>query len=309
MARYLGLRMLAAVPTVLGVVTLVFSLIHVMPGDPVDVMLGETARPADRAKLRSDLGLERPLAEQYRIFVTNLVHGNLGSSIHTGKPVSELVRNRFPATLELTLAALAFALAIGIPAGLLSAASPYKAVDRITLTSSLFGVAIPNFWLGPMLILLFSLHLSWLPVSGRGGLAHLVLPAITLGLSLAGILTRMTRSTVMEALNADYIRTARAKGLRESAVVAKHALANAASPLLSVVGLQLGSLLAGSVITETIFSWPGLGRLTIEAIQTRDYPVVQGCILVVALSYVCVNLATDLAYAWADPKLREDIRG
>jgi peptide/nickel transport system permease protein len=293
----------------LGVVTLVFSLIHLMPGDPVDVMLGETARPADRAKLRTDLGLDRPLIDQYGGFLGGLVRGDLGTSIHTGKPVSELIRTRFPATLELTLAALAFALVIAIPAGLLSASRPYQTVDRVTLATSLFGVAIPNFWLGPMLILLFSLQLSWLPVTGRGGLSHLVLPAVTLGLSLAGVLTRMTRSTVMETLGEDYIRTARAKGLSETVVVAKHALANALSPLLSVVGLQLGSLLAGSVITETIFSWPGIGRLTVEAIQTRDYPVVQGCILVVALSYVFVNLATDLAYAWANPKLREDSGG
>ena len=208
--------------------------------------------------------------------------------------------------MELTLAALAFALVIAIPAGLLSASRPYQTVDRVTLATSLFGVAIPNFWLGPMLILLFSLQLSGLPVTGRGGLSHLVLPAVTLGLSLAGVLTRMTRSTVMETLGEDYIRTARAKGLSEPVVVAKHALANALSPLLSVVGLQLGSLLAGSVITETIFSWPGIGRLTVEAIQTRDYPVVQGCILVVALSYVFVNLATDLAYAWADPRIAYD---
>jgi peptide/nickel transport system permease protein len=309
MIRYLGLRTLAAIPTVLGVVTLVFSLIHLMPGDPVDVMLGETARPADRAKLRTDLGLERPLLEQYGGFISGLLSGDMGSSIHSGKPVSELIRNRFPATVELTLAALVFALAIGIPAGLWSASRPYQAADRVTLATSLFGVAIPNFWLGPMLILLFSLRLSWFPVSGRGGISHLVLPAVTLGLSLAGVLTRMTRSTVMETLGEDYIRTARAKGLSETVVVAKHALANATSPLLSVVGLQLGALLAGSVITETIFSWPGLGRLTVEAIQTRDYPVVQGCILVVALSYVFVNLATDLAYAWANPKLREDLGG
>ncbi len=305
MTSYVIRRLLALAPTVLGVVSVVFALIHLMPGDPVDVMLGETARPSDRAELRLQLGLDQPLPVQYMVFLVGLTHGDLGTSIHSGRAVSRLVAERFPATAALTLSALAFALVIALPLGLLSASRPRSAIDRASLTASLLGVAIPNFWLGPMLIMVFAVELGWLPISGAGGAAHLVLPALTLGLSLAGILTRMTRTTVLEALHEDYIRTARAKGLTETRVVAHHALANALGPLLSVGGLQLGSLLAGSVITETIFAWPGLGRLTIEAIQTRDYPVVQGCVLVIALSYVAVNLATDLAYSWANPRLRD----
>lgn len=309
MTSYVIQRVLALVPTVAGVVSVVFALIHIMPGDPVDVMLGETARASDRAQLRSHLGLDQPLVVQYTSFLAALTRGDLGTSIHSGRSVSTLVAERFPATAALTFAALAFAVAIALPLGLLSASRPRSAIDRISLSASLVGVAIPNFWLGPMLIMVFAVELGWLPISGSGGPAHLVLPALTLGLALAGVLTRMSRTTVLEALHEDYVRTARAKGLDETRVVGRHALANALGPLLSLVGLQLGSLLAGSVITETIFAWPGLGRLTIEAIQTRDYPVVQGCVLVIALCYVAVNLATDLAYAWANPRLRGSASG
>jgi peptide/nickel transport system permease protein len=275
-----------------------------MPGDPVDVILGETAGVADRAELRRHLGLDRPLWRQYGSFLAGVAAGDLGTSIHGGRPVSQMVRDRYRATLTLAVAAVAIAVCAALPLGLLSAARPHGALDRATLTGSLFGVAVPNFWLGPMLIMLFAVELGWLPVSGTGGASHYVLPALTLGLSMAGILTRMTRATVLEALHEEYVRTARAKGVSEGVVLAKHALANAATPLLSIVGLQFGALLAGSVITETIFAWPGLGRLTIEAIQTRDYPVVQGCVLVIALSYVVVNLLTDFAYAWANPRIR-----
>lgn len=304
MLAYCVRRVLTAIPTALGVATVVFLLLHAIPGDPVDVMLGETAAPTDRAELRAHLGLDRPIAVQYRSFMAGLVRGDIGHSIHSQRPVAELVGERFPATLALAAAAALAAICIAIPLGLLSAARPGSWTDRASLTGSLLGVALPNFWLGPMLILLFAVELGWLPVSGNDGASHLVLPAVTLGLSLAGILTRMTRSTVLEALHEDYIRTARAKGLSERATIGKHALANALTPILSVFGLQLGGLLAGSVITETIFSWPGLGRLTLQAIQTRDYPVVQGCVLVIALTYVLVNLATDLAYAWSNPRVR-----
>ena len=306
MLAYAMRRILTAIPTALGVATVVFLLLHAIPGDPVDVMLGETAARADRAELRSHLGLDRPLATQYGSFMAGLLRGDMGVSIHTQRPVAEVVAERFPATLTLAAAAALAALCIALPLGLVSAARPGSVFDRASLTGSLVGVALPNFWLGPMLILLFSVELGWLPVSGNDGPANLVLPAVTLGLSLAGILTRMTRSTVLEAMHEDYIRTARAKGLSESATITKHALANATTPILSVLGLQLGALLAGSVITETIFAWPGLGRLTVEAIQTRDYPVVQGCVLMIALTYVLVNLATDLAYAWTDPRVRFD---
>jgi peptide/nickel transport system permease protein len=304
MAGYTLRRLLALAPTVLGVATLVFCLLHVMPGDPVDIILGESASPADRVELRQHLGLDRPAAEQYLAFLGGLVHGDLGTSVHSQRSVASLIADRFPATLLLTLAALTVAVSVAIPAGLLSAARPHSATDRISLTASLVGAAIPNFWLGPMLIMIFAVQLGWLPVSGMGTFAHLILPAITLGLSMAGILTRLTRSTVLETLHEDYVRTARAKGATGTTVLAKHALANAITPILSVIGLQFGALLAGSVITETIFAWPGLGRLTLQAIHTRDYPVVQGCVLVIALCYVLVNLVTDLAYAWANPRIR-----
>jgi peptide/nickel transport system permease protein len=304
MGSYVRQRLLVLAPTVLGVATLVFVLMHMMPGDPVEVMLGETASPADAAALRARLGLDRPIAAQYASFITGLARLDLGTSIHSDQPVGALVAAHFPATALLTAAALVVALLVALPAGLLAASHPRQAADRVTLTASLAGVAIPNFWLGPMLIMLFAIELRWLPVSGTGGPAHLVLPAITLGLGMAGILTRLVRSTVIETLHEEYVRTARAKGASPARVLWVHALRNALMPVLSMVGLQLGALLAGSVITETIFAWPGIGRLTVQAIQTRDYPVVQGCVLTIAVGYVLVNLATDLAYAWANPRMR-----
>ncbi|MEE8312423.1 MAG: nickel ABC transporter permease [Candidatus Binatia bacterium] len=304
MGSYVRQRLLVLTPTVLGVATLVFILMHMMPGDPVEVMLGETASPADSAALRARLGLDRPLATQYAAFIGGLLRLDLGTSIHSDQPVAVLVASHFPATALLTAAALAVALLVAFPAGLLAASHPRRMADRVTLTASLAGVAIPNFWLGPMLIMVFAIQLRWLPVSGTGGAANLVLPAITLGLGMAGILTRLIRSTVIETLHEDYVRTARAKGASPARVLWLHALRNALMPVLSMIGLQLGGLLAGSVITETIFAWPGIGRLTVQAIQTRDYPVVQGCVLTIAVGYVLVNLATDLAYAWANPRMR-----
>ncbi len=297
-------RVLAAVPTALGVATIVFLLIHLIPGDPIEVMLGETATAVDRQSLRAGLGLDRPLHQQYADYLGGLFRGELGTSIHSGRKVGELLIERLPATIELSLAALVFAVAMALPLGLLSAKYAGRAVDRAAMIGSLSAVALPNFWLGPLLIMLFSIELGWLPVSGRGGWAHLILPAFTLGASMAGILTRMTRASVLETVGEEYIRTARAKGAPESTVFAKHALRNALTPVLSLLGLQLGALLAGSVITETIFAWPGIGRLTLEAIETRDYPVVQGCVLLIALTYVLVNLMTDIAYAWVNPKIR-----
>lgn len=304
MASYIRRRLMMLAPTVLGVASLVFLLLHLMPGDPVDVMLGETASATDTAVLRERLGLDRPLTVQYGAFMAGLARLDLGHSIHSGRPVAELVASHFPATALLTAAALAVALALAVPAGLLAASRPRGAADRATLAASLVGVAVPNFWLGPMLIMLFAIQLRWLPVSGASGPAHVVLPAVTLGLGMAGILTRLVRSTVLETLHEEYVRTARAKGATGVRVLWVHALRNALTPVLSVVGLQLGALLAGSVITETIFAWPGIGRLTVQAIQTRDYPVVQGCVLAIALAYVLVNLLTDLAYAWANPRMR-----
>lgn len=303
--RAIVLRRLAfTLPTLLGVATLVFALLHAIPGDPVDVMLGESATPAAREHLRRDLGLDRPLLEQYSTFLAGLGRGDLGSSIHTRERVTSLVAVHLPMTIALATVALFFAIAVAIPAGLIAAARRGGFADRACLLLSLLGMALPNFWLGPVLVLLFAIELGILPVAGAGGPAHLVLPAVTLGLSMAALLTRMTRSAVLETLHEDYVRTAKAKGASQARVLMRHALGNALTPIVSVIGLQAGSLLAGSVITETIFAWPGLGRLMVDAIRSRDYPVVQGCVLVIAFAYVLVNLATDLAYAWADPRTR-----
>jgi len=304
MRSYLLRRLSLAVPVVAGVVTLVFLLIHLIPGDPVEIMLGESALPADREALRESLGLDRPILEQYGRFLWGLCRGDLGGSLQQRRPVSELIWAHYPATLELTFAAMLVSLLIALPAGVLSGIRQYSLWDHSTMFMALLGVSMPNFWLGPLLIWVFSIQLGWFPVSGRQGLAHLVLPALTLGASMAAIVARMTRSSVLEVLREDYVTTARAKGLSEFRVVGKHVLRNAMLPVLTVVGLQFGALLAGSIITETIFSWPGLGTLLVKAIQTRDYPVVQGCVLVIALSYVAVNLLTDLLYGVIDPRIR-----
>jgi peptide/nickel transport system permease protein len=304
MRWYVLRRLLFAVPTVLGVITLVFFLIHLIPGDPVEVMLGETARAADREHLRRQLGLDHPLPIQYARYVRQLAHADLGRSLHSGRPVRRLIVARYPATVELAGAALAVALLIALPLGVIAAARPHSAVDTACRGLAVLGASMPNFWLGPLLILVFAIQLEWFPVSGRGGLAHLALPALTLGMGMAALLTRMLRSTLLERLRDDYIRTARAKGAGESRVLLVHALRNAALPLITILGLQTGALLAGTIITETIFAWPGVGRLTLLAIQTRDYPLVQGCILVIALGYVATNLVTDLLYGLVDPRVR-----
>ena len=304
MRSYLVRRLVLAVPVVLGVATLVFLLIHLIPGDPVEIMLGESALPADRDALREALGLDRPILEQYGSFLWGLCRGDLGVSLQQRRSVTALIREHYPATLELTLAAMLISLLIALPAGILSGIRQYSVWDHSTMFLALLGVSMPNFWLGPLLIWVFSIQLGWFPVSGKGGLAHLLLPALTLGASMAAIVARMTRSSVLEVLREDYVMTARAKGLSEARIVLKHVLRNAMLPVLTVVGLQFGALLAGSIITETIFSWPGLGTLMVKAIQTRDYPVVQGCVLVIALSYVLVNLLTDLLYGVIDPRIR-----
>jgi peptide/nickel transport system permease protein len=304
MRSYLVRRLVLAVPVVLGVATLVFLLIHLIPGDPVEIMLGESALPADRDALREALGLDRPILEQYGSFLWGLCRGDLGVSLQQRRSVTALIREHYPATLELTLAAMLISLLIALPAGILSGIRQYSVWDHSTMFLALLGVSMPNFWLGPLLIWVFSIQLGWFPVSGKGGLAHLLLPALTLGASMAAIVARMTRSSVLEVLREDYVMTARAKGLSEARIILKHVLRNAMLPVLTVVGLQFGALLAGSIITETIFSWPGLGTLMVKAIQTRDYPVVQGCVLVIALSYVLVNLLTDLLYGVIDPRIR-----
>ncbi len=305
----LGRRAVALLPRLFGVITLVFLFIHLIPGDPIDVMLGETALPADKEALRRALGLERPLATQYADYLARLAHGDLGHSFAFQTPVARLVLERYPATLELALAAVVVALSIAVPAGIVAATRVGTIADHASVAVALLGVSVPNFALGPVLILVFSIGLGWLPVVGRGTPLHLVLPALTLGFSMAGILTRMTRASLLDTLCEDYIRTARAKGLSTWRVVVAHALRNATLPVLTVVGLQLGTLLAGAIITETIFAWPGIGRLTVDAITARDYPLAQGCVLAIAVGYVVVNAATDGLYALVDPRVRHINRG
>jgi ABC-type dipeptide/oligopeptide/nickel transport system permease component len=304
MARHALYRLLLVLPAVWMIITIVFLLIHIVPGDPVEQMLGPDAQAGDIVQLRHDLGLDRPLAAQYGHYLKGLAVGDWGQSYHFRDSVVRLIFQRYPATLELALAALIVCVAIAIPAGIFSASRRGSASDRATSVLTLLGLSVPNFALGPLLILLFSIRIGWLPVSGRGGIAHLLLPAITLGAALAAILTRMVRGSMLEELGSDYVRTARAKGLRERAVLFRHAFPNALIPIITVVGLQFGTLLAGAIVTETIFSWPGIGRLAVQAIGARDYPLLQGCILVIALSYVVVNLITDLLYAWVDPRVR-----
>ena len=304
MIRHVLLRLLLILPAVWLILTMVFLLVHIVPGDPVEQMLGPDAQAADVQQLRHDLGLDRPLLEQYFRYLRGLAGGDLGRSYRFNAPVFGLVLGRYPATLELALAALGVCLAIAVPAGIFSASRRGSSSDRAVSVVTLLGLSVPNFALGPLLILLFSVELGWLPVSGRGGLPHLILPAATLGAALAAIMTRMVRGSMLEELSSDYVRTARAKGLRESAVLLHHAFPNALIPIITVVGLQFGTLLAGAIVTETIFSWPGVGRLAVQAIQSRDYPLLQGCILTIALSYVFVNLLTDLLYALVDPRVR-----
>ncbi|MEK6562971.1 MAG: nickel ABC transporter permease [Candidatus Binatota bacterium] len=303
MKRYFTNRLLLFVPTLMGSLTLVFFLIHFIPGDPVEVMLGETASSVDKEALRQELGLNQPLGIQYIRFFSALLQGDLGRSLYEQGTVAELILSRFPATMELTLAAMGIALFVAFPLGILAAVKKNSLMDRIALLFSLLGLAMPNFWLGPLLMIIFSIELGWLPVSGREGLAHLILPSFTLGMLMASILIRMVRSSLLETIHEDYIQTARAKGLSEWRVWLKHALGNSLLSVITIVGLQFGALLAGSIITETIFAWPGIGRLTIQAIQTRDYPLVQGCVLVISTSYLVVNFLTDILYHLADPRV------
>ncbi|MEM9292057.1 MAG: nickel ABC transporter permease [Acidobacteriota bacterium] len=304
MLRHLLSRLLQALPIALLVASLVFSLIHLIPGDPVEIMLGEGAQAADVEALRERLGLNRPLTEQYLEFMSGLLRGDLGDSIHYDRPVSAILMEHYPATLELAMASLLVALLISFPLGIFAALGRDGPIDHLSRGTALLGVSMPNFWLGPMLILVFSIYWNWFPVSGRDGLISLVLPAVTLGTALSGLLTRMVRSSMVEELDRPYMTTARAKGLGASAVVLRHALQNALIPVVTVVGLQFGALLTGAIITETIFSWPGIGRLLIQAIRLRDYPLIQGGVLLIAVTYVVVNLATDLLYAVLDPRIR-----
>jgi ABC-type dipeptide/oligopeptide/nickel transport system permease component len=302
--RYLTIRLACTLPVVWLVVSAVFLLIHLVPGDPIQQMLGEGAASADIAAVRHQYGLDLPIATQYVHYWRGVLHGSLGQSLRFQQNVGALIAARYPFTLQLTVAALFVALVVSIPAGVHSATHRNRWSDRALSFASLLGLSFPNFALGPVLILFFAIKLGLLPVSGSGSLAHLVLPAITMGGALAAILTRMVRTSMLEELHQDYVRTARAKGLSERAVVYKHALRNALIPVITVLGLQFGALLAGAIVTETIFSWPGIGRLTIQAIANRDYYLVQGCILAIGLTYVAVNFFTDLLYSAVNPRIR-----
>ncbi len=318
MLRYLLRRLTGFVPVALGVATLTFALIHLVPGDPAVAMLGDTAEPADIVNLRHGLGLDRPIAEQYASFLWGLAHGDLGQSIAMRTPVARLIAERFPATLELTAAGLLVAVALAFPLGLVAGAGPGGAApqgartiarpggaaDLGAMTFAILGISLPHLCLGPLLMIVFSLELGWLPLTGRGGLAHLVLPAITLGTGLAAILARMMRQSLIAVRNADYIRTARAKGLSAFAALIRHGLRNALTPVITLLGLETGALLTGAIVTEMIFSWPGMGRLMIGAINARDYPVVEGCVLTFALTYVAANMLADVFYGIADPRIR-----
>ena len=297
-------RLGSALLVVWGVATIVFFLLHLVPGDPVVYMLGEFAQSADREALRKDLGLDLPLWQQYVNYISNTLQLDFGKSFHFKRPVAELILERLPATIELTLASFFVAVVIAFPLGIIAAVKKDTAADRGAMFFSLLGVSIPNFWLGPMLIMLFSLWMDWFPVSGRSGFDSLILPAITLGTALSAILARMVRSSLLEVLGEDYIRTAKAKGLGPYTVIVKHGLRNALLPVITLLGLQLGALLGGAVITETVFSWPGLGKLTIDSIMSRDYPVTQTCILLISVFYVLVNIMTDVVYARIDPRVR-----
>jgi len=305
MRRLLLRRLVLLVPTLLGVGLLVAGFLRLVPGDPVEIMLGESATPGDLAALRHDLGLDQPLPAQLASFVARAAHGDLGRSITFRAPVLHVVLARYPATLELAATALLLALAVAVPLGVVAALRPRSFADRLVRVVSLAGVCLPSFWLGPLLVLAFSLHLGWLPVSGRGSLRHLVLPAVTLASGMTGILVRLTRTSVLTVLREDFVRTARAKGASEGRVIVGHVLRNALPPVATVAALQAGALLGGAVITETIFAWPGVGRLVVQAIDARDYPLVQGCVLAIGVGYVLVNAAADLLHGLLDPRLRD----
>ena len=308
-------RLLLAVPVLFGVSVLVFAVLHLAPGDPAAIMLGAQATKEDVERLRRDLGLDQPLVVQYLHWIGQVARGDLGRSIPLGRAVLPEVLLRFKATLLLTAGALAIAVLLGLIAGILSAVKQYSWLDRMSMGVAVTGVSLPVFWTGIMLIIVFALQLRWFPSSGMSSpygsgvgdvLWHLVLPAVTLGTASAAALARLTRSSVLEIIRQDYVRSARAKGLAERAVIARHVLKNAVNPIITVLGVQVGFLLGGAILTETVFSWPGLGSMMVRAIQARDYPLVQGGVLLIATTFVLVNLVVDLLYAVFDPRIRYD---
>lgn len=304
MLPFIYSRLLSTLIVMFGVTTIVFFLIHAVPGDPVEAMLGESSNPVDRNALREALGLNNSVTKQWLAYFGDTLSGELGQSIYSKRAVFDIVAERLPATLELAICGLLFAVIIGLPLGIVSAIRRGTYIDRSAMLVSTLGVSIPNFVVGPVLILFFSVYLGWLPVSGRGEMGAALLPALTLGSAMAGVLGRMVRSTLLEVLNEDYIRTAKAKGLRSYRIILFHALPNTLLPIITLLGLQFGALLAGTVITEVVFAWPGVGSLLMESIQRRDYPVLQACVLLISLTYVLVNMMTELAYAYIDPRLR-----
>lgn len=304
MGRYIVRRILLTVPVLLGVATLVFALIHLVPGDPAEAMLGEGASAADIGDLRERLGLERPLRVQYRDFLAGLLRGDLGTSFRYGTPVAAEILQRLGPTMILAFVAMGVAIVIAIPLGVIGALFRGTWIDHAAMTLSLAGMAMPNFWLGPILAMVFAVGLGWLPVSGSGTWRHLVLPALTLGAALSAMTARMTRASLADELRELYVRAARARGLSRARAVVHHALRNSLIPVVTILGLQLGAVLTGTIITETIFAWPGVGRLLIQAINFRDYPLVQGCILLISVTYVTMNLVVDVLYAWLDPRIR-----
>jgi len=305
-SRTLGRRVLVTVPTLFGVLVVAFLLLNVVPGDPVLEMVGERADSATIARLRAELHLDDPLPAQFGHYVWGVVRGDLGRSYITRRPIARDLAERFPKTLQLALSAMTFAAVTGITLGILAAVRPGGAFDRIAMLLSYLGVSFPVYWVGLLLILLFAVTLRWLPPSGSGGPAFLVLPAVTLGMRSVAVLARMTRGAMQDVLSSDFIRTARAKGLPELAVVGKHAFRNACIPVITVLGLDVGNYLTGSLLTETIFAWPGVGRYVLSAIEKRDLPAIQGSILFLSVVFVVVNLLTDLVYAKADPRIAYD---
>ncbi|MDI6771263.1 MAG: ABC transporter permease [bacterium] len=306
MWAYIVKRLLLSIPVIFGVAFMVFAMVRIVPGDPARIIAGEAATQEIVEGIRKDMGLDRPLLRQFATFIGNVMRGDFGRSVRSKAPVAGEVAARLPNTIRLATAGLFVAVVVGVSAGIISAIRPYSWMDTVVMLVALAGLSMPVFWSGLMLILIFAVWLGWLPAVGTGGMAHLVLPAVTLGMSTAAIIARMSRSSMLEVLRSDYIRTARAKGLAEAAVVNRHAFRNALIPVITVVGLQMGTLLSGAVLTETVFAWPGIGRLLVEGILARDYPIVQASVLVVAMAFVMVNLMVDVLYAVVDPRIHYD---
>lgn len=306
MLQYVIKRLLSTVPVLIGISLLLFFMLRMLPGDPAQVLAGQMATPEEVELIRHQLGLDRSIHVQYAFFLGRLARFDLGRSARTQNPVTEEIWARLPNTMLLAVVAITLACLFGIPAGIISAVRPYTWIDYVVTSTALFGISMPVFWLGLMLIVVFSIILHWLPAGGTGSWKHVILPSLTLAAFVVAFIARMTRSSMLEVLSQDYTTTARSKGLKEQVVIIKHALKNALIPIITVIGLQFGLLLGGAVLTETVFAWPGVGRLIVDSILARDYPVIQGAILVFGLLYILVNLVVDLLYAYVDPRIRYD---